>query len=268
MEKLKKYFKDQIKQEESFHYLKRIYETDEKVFENLDQLFSKSKQDLRELSKIVNWIIAEKYKRKNQRYLGNEARYMPDSVFNSLLEHFHKVNQRIELIVQFEGLEASRIGDVVELKLENFDFKEHEVRVYNHKADRWYKVPLEIHLEQNIKKFIEENKEQIKIHHNYIFFSNNLVQKRDFLSKDWVRNKIREAVNYLGLQKVYATSIDGKKLNMYSSHSLRSHAITRAYNLSGGDVQVSKELADHKKTDTNFLYIAKDHKKLENIMRV
>lgn len=267
MEKLKKYFKDEIKQDETFHYLKRIFGSEEEVYNKLNLFFSHSKQDLREFSKIINWIIAEKYPRKNTRYLGNEARYMPDNVFIALIEHFHKINERVELIVEFEGLEGSRIEDVVDLKVENFDFENHEVRVFNKKSSRWYKIPIENHLEEHIKEFIERNKENIEKHHNYIFFSNNFKQIRDHLSKDWVRNTIRESVNKLGLQKVYAISKDGKKLNMFSSHSLRSHAITRAYRKSGGDIQVAKELADHTKTDTTFLYVAKDHNKLENVMR-
>ncbi len=266
MEKLKKYFKDEIKCDETFHYLKRIFGSEEEVFNKLELFFSHSKQDLREFSKIINWIIAEKYPRKNQRYLGNEARYMPDNVFLALLEHFHKINERVELIVEFEGLEGSRIEDVVDLKVENFDFDKHEVRVYNKKSSRWYTIPIESHLEDHIKEFIQKHRESIESHENYIFFSNNFKQIRNHLSKDWVRNTIREAVNELGLQKVYATSTNGKKLNMYSSHSLRSHALTRVYRLSG-DIQVAKELADHSKTSTTDLYIAKDHKKLENVMR-
>jgi len=252
--------------------LKSVFKKDD-VTNELNFLQKLSKHKLERLNKAVAATYKIKYKsRKRERLLGNDVKTMPEEIYLQLLNYLKiKKDERTYVAVVFEGLEGSRVGDVVELKLDNINFTTHKARVYNHKAEHWYSVTLTKEVEELLKNWISKNLSKIKENDNYIFFSTsqNKEQNKKHLSNDTIRNHIYRALKDLGLRDVYATSIDGRTLGKYSSHSLRGHAGTRAYELSHHDIRAVQKVLDHspKSYETTLLYIGSQEDEYDKIMR-
>lgn len=276
MERIKKYLwtsiLEDIKTSKDEHLKDKF-----KVFKNQDELkrylqffLNYSFDDMKRIRSINYYLQKKKYHIRGERLLGNHTKAMPDDIFNKLLKEVEiEKGEKIGLALEFEGIEGARGEDTVQIKLNDLDFNNHIVHIYNRKRERWYEVPLNPNLEKELKNFISNNMEQIVLHKNYIFFSNNPVQKRDYISQKWLRNVVRKTLEKLGFNNIYNISSDGRKLHLYTLHSLRGHAGTRVYEKTDHDLKKVQELLDHEpnSADTTLLYIERNNEKdLEGVV--
>jgi len=248
---------NQIKNKDKFE---RIFRNKEDLENFILFYYNLSFDNMKRLSSLCYQIRKIKYSHKKGRLLGNQTKAMPDDVFNKLLGFVNqKWGEKVKLALEFEGIEGPRGEDVVRLRLDDIDFDKHIVRIYNRKVNRMYEIPLNKDLENELKHFITENRKEIEAHNGYIFYSQNPFQKRNFLSQKWLRNIVRKALDKLGLNKVYAVDAKGRKLHLYSLHSLRGHAATRIYKKTH-DLEKVQELLDHtpSSTKTTMLYIERN----------
>jgi len=265
MEKLKFKLKESMLESKYFTKLKKIYGEDE-ARKQLDILCSLSKHKLECFPSIINWIKWNKFSTKHGRLLGTKSKAMPDNIFKKLLNACD--NERIKLLIEYDGFEGPRPHSAVQLKTSDLNFEEHTVTIHNFKENRFYTLPLNKQVETHLREFIKNHHEEIKEHDNYIFFSLNPKQKRNFLSDRYVKNFIVSKLKELGLQKEYAISKDGRHLYLYGFHSIRGHAITQAYEKSNHNVKMAQKVADHspKSVDITMLYISSLDEELANII--
>ncbi len=247
---------------------------DEKLKDNLKAFKSKedliryvkfysgmSFDDMKRISSLSYWIRKEKYHYAHGRLLGNKTKAMPDNIYKKLIDYVGKnIGEKQKLALEFEGTEGARGEDTVRLKVEDLDFENHIVRILNRKKSRWYEVPLNKNLEAELKEFVIKNKDKIQLHHGFVFFSENPLQKRDFISQKYLKTLVYKVLAKLKLNKVYTKSIDGRNLYLYSLHSLRGHAGTAVDVKSHHELRKVQELLDHEPSsaDTTLLYIERN----------
>lgn len=267
MEKLKKYIEEKFEINKNmlespyFKKIEKIYGKDE-AKKQLEFLCSLSKHNLEDIPTITNWIRKQKYYSRHARLLGSKSKAMPDNIFKKLLNACD--NERIKLLIEYDGFEGPRPHDAVMLRTDDLNFNEHTVTIFNSKLKRYYTLPLDTKVEKHLFEFIKNHKKEIEDHNHYIFFSLNNRRQTEHMSDRYVKNYIVEKLDELGLNKKYAESKDGRTLWLYGFHSIRGHAITNAYNNSNHNMKVAAEVADHspKSMEVTALYIADDEKEL------
>ena len=241
MEKAKKYLYEKLKQSTE-NRLRHMYGCDwERMF---DFYFNASKHQLDAGKSAILDIKEARFHRRRKRLLGNQTKAMPHSIFQQLLE-FYNSNDRLHLAILMQGYQGERVNDLLHTKLDQVDFQAHELRCYNHKEQRWYVVPLHPQVEKELKKYISKYQKQIQEHDGYIFFSLAVQTKKKHLSPQFLNRKIVEALEKLGLQKKYAISANGRKLNLYTSHSHRGHAGTYVLEKTNNNYRSMQRILDH-----------------------
>lgn len=217
-----------------------------------------SKHQIENLKKDLQELLKIKYKHRKGRLLGNMSKAMPDCIFEKLLQHVK--DEELHLIYLVQGIQGCRIGDILTLKKENIDLDAHSMRIYNHKEDRFYSIPLNKVVESNLVKWMKSNSEQIRAHCGYLFFSRDDIhhkyRKNAYLSSQFVNRKLIQFLDELKLNKVYALRKDGGELHLYTTHSGRGHAATRIYSKHHNLKEV-QQLLDHspRSVETTMLYL-------------
>jgi len=220
--------------------------------------------DMKRVSSLSYWIRKEKYHHCHGRLLGDRTKAMPDDVYQQLIKYVgDNVGIRQKLALEFEGIEGARGEDTVRIKADDIDFDHHIVKILNRKRGRWYEIPLNPELEKELQSFILKNLKNIQLHDGFVFFSENFKQKRDHLSQKYLKTLVYNVLQKLGINKVYAKSVDGRDLYLYSLHSLRGHAATRVDEKSNHDLKKVQELLDHEpgSANTTMLYIERSPEK-------
>lgn len=194
-----------------------------------DYIMNLSKHNLEQLNKTISEIHKIKYRnRKRIRLLGNQSKAIPWDFFLELV-HYFKFEKRLQLCVLIQGICGLAESDVVRLKFKDFDFDEHYLRYNRIKTHKDVDPPLHPLIESEIKKWYQENKEEIEKHDNYLFFSNAVVRSEEHITEGWLRNNVADALKKLGYWKKYADSIDNRELHKYTDHSLRGCAATKVF---------------------------------------
>ena len=262
MEKLKEYLI------EKFGKPKNFEEIEEKAhffsIKHIEKLFSYSKHKLEYEIFLCNLVIRTKYPKKKYRLLGTDSKAMPHDVYEKLINSLS--NEKLRLVLKYEGIEGPRGEDAVKLKLNDLNFKEHKVTIYNTKAKRFYSIPLNVKFEEELTGFINRHKKEINEHNGFIFFSSNPVQKREYLSEKYLRNLVVGKLKELGLEEEYAISSNGRHLNKYGLHSLRGHAATELFKKTH-NIKLAQILLDHKDSEVTMLYIGGMNNELVKAMR-
>lgn len=229
-----------------------------------DHISHFSKHKLEELQQTIKELIKAKYPHVHGRLLGNMSKALPHDLFLELLQISTK-KPKVHIAVQLQGVEGLRVGDTVTIKRPDLDFSNHEIHIYNHKEDRWYVLPLNPALEAEIKEFISNHDQEITDHADFVLYSG---VRSEHISQNWLRNQEAKMLEKI-CRPVYEHSKDGRNLHLYSSHSLRGHAATQAWEKSDHQLQVVQELLDHSPSsaDTTMLYLERKRKDLRKVLK-
>ena len=274
MEKLKEYLKDSIlndleNNEKISDKVNLVFSSTEELKKYVEFFWNLSYNKMRYLNAINNYLHDRKYKKKKGRILGTKSKAMPDDIYNKLIEYVGKfIGEKQQLALEFEGIEAPRGEDTVEVKEKDIDFIEHKVTIHNQKKDRYYDITLNRDIEKKLKKFIAEHHEDIEDHNGFVFYSDNPVQKNQHISQKYLKTLVHNVLEILELNKVYGVAEGGRKLYLYSLHSLRGHAATRVMRKTN-DLSIVQQQLDHQPNSaaTTMLYIERDESKLDDAMR-
>jgi len=229
--------------------------------EIIDSLNDLSKAELIEVIGVFTEIRKKRF-RRTKRKLGELSKALTDQMFQELLDNEKDEKYRLAYTVQ--GLLALRVSEVTNLKVEDIDFNKKCIYINNRKVDRVDVLPLPYELEQPLFLWISKNKAIIHQKEGYIFFSS--FKDRKQISDNNLRNRIRGMFNEIS-NKEYGESCDGRKLNLYSSHSLRAYGISRFYEISGYDSELTRQFARHSNMKDTVLYLRKDYNKMTQLLR-
>lgn len=259
---------------------------DDEIIKNLSNYFQKdvakniyeyfwqlSRPQIESFSKVIWGIRYKKYPHTRGRKLGEKTKALPDGIYKKVIDHFKNKDEELALAYEIEGIEGSRVGDTLRLKLNNIDFQSHILHIYNHKSKRWYQVPIAPDVEDHLHSWINIHNKEIKEHDNFIFFTrddkHHPNRKENHLTQQYVNRKLVAFLDSIGAEQVYAIrNGDGGKLHLYTTHSGRGHAATRIKNLTGKKEDAAK-LLNHspRSAETTELYFERDENELFEVMR-
>lgn len=274
MEKAKNFLIERIKQdlehdEVMSEKIEHLFKTPEDLKKYIEFFYGLAEHNQRYMNALNNFIHDKKYHKRKGRALGLQSKAMPHSIYEQLIKYVGlNVGEKQKLALEFEGIEGARGEDLVQLKESDLDFNSHVVKIHNQKRDRWYQLPINEHLEKELKKFISDHHQDIVEHHGFVFYSLNPVQKSDHLSEKYLKNVVFNALQDLKLNKTYGIASNGRKLYLYTLHSLRGHCATQIMNKTN-DLRVVQEVLDHQPNSANvtMLYLERNENQLKKALR-
>ena len=155
--------------------------------------------------------------------------------------HKHRPNNQLATILVLQGNLGCRIGDIVNLEMENieWDGEAWRLNLSEQKTGkkRYFIIPTPV------KEFIDRWTNANNITHGRLFD----ITKQDV----WFH--LRPATAYLGLDKT-------------SCHSLRKAAAIRVYEDSGKDISVASSFLNHSNPSTTLIYLKRTSKQMDDVL--
>lgn len=176
------------------------------------------------------------------------------------------------LLFSYQARLGLRIGEVVKVNLNDFNFGTHELKIFTEKARVQNQLIVPRILFEETMDYIKEHKEQIEKAQGYIFYPNreashNMTRKVPYLELNYVRKVFRGYIRAAGLDEVYGTSEGSvqRHLHRLTTHSLRHYSITKFYKTTKDPILTSR-FARHLKAETTLTYIHSDKSELYSYM--
>ncbi|MFH1750646.1 MAG: site-specific integrase [Candidatus Micrarchaeota archaeon] len=231
-----------------------------------DYILRAKKWELERTRKLIFEELRKRYARPNKGIVlyGSLNKGFNTFQIRTILNATKKPKLKLAFtIMAFAGL---RVGEVVRVKLEDVDFNRKVLRVRSEKGSREDFIPLVQELYDLLKVWCESREHEIRSAHGHVLYSG---VKTQALSKNWIRNELRQLLAKLGIQKVYGIAKDSnfkkpgstKRLNLYSTHSFRHFFVTQIYKQSK-DVALASRAARHRSYSSTQTYIHNSEEEL------
>lgn len=231
----------------------------EKTADDLYKQFMKP-EVLQRLAKWQIWHVQSlltterkrRYPRNRQAKYGNTNRGFTQEELDRFLPAVKNDKARFAFTVMSNlGL---RVGEVVDMRLEDIDFKNSIIRIRTEKAKTNDLMPLHDSIKATIQEWVTAHREEITAHNGYLIWG-----KKNGLIPERLRASFRDALARTELNTSYGKANPGKggtqrKLHRLTTHSLRHYFITRVYKVTKDPV-VAQRLARHKSQKSTGVYI-------------
>ena len=156
-----------------------------------------------------------------------------------------EIDTQLKQIIRFTLLTASRISEVLNVKLKDIDFENEVINIYQKKTNCFKTIPLTIGLLELVNEILNKGDENniytLQDKEGYLFL--NPAKNNPFL-------KLREDTVSKQFKKIL------RKLNLnedFKFHSLRHSAITELIK-NNVPLNIVKEIAGHKSITTTMIY--------------
>ena len=156
-----------------------------------------------------------------------------------------EIDIQLKQIIRFTLLTASRISEVLNVKLKDIDFENEVINIYQKKTNCFKTIPLTIGLLELVNEILNKGEENniytLQDKEGYLFL--NPVKNNPFLKlrEDTVRKQFKKILRKLDLNEDF------------KFHSLRHSAITELIK-NNVPLNIVKELAGHKAITTTMIY--------------
>jgi integrase len=228
------------------------------IVRSRDFLNSLAKHDLIELIGLLSRERARRYRRRKDRKYGNINKGFTEDE----LENFFAccTHPKAKLAFQMQGYLGLRIGEVVQVRLDDIDFIRRRIKVQTEKARTGDALYLHDRIYEPLKNWVDEHAEAIAQSGGFILFSSNINRHEPHISAHWLRKAFREAAMLAGLNEHYGrsdeTAADKRQRKLYrlTTHSLRHHFISSVYRATKDPV-VAQKVARHRDLKSTSTYI-------------
>lgn len=217
---------------------------------------------IEKLSKEINKFKRIKYPNRKGKLYGNTCRSVTSKDFQKILKF--ELDPRIQLAFKFMFHMGLRVSEVVLIKKQ--DISNSILTINNVKCQRREVLPIPSCIIKDVSNHIKFNINQIKLCGGYLFYTNNNNFHRQYLSKDWLRNRFRTLVSLAGFEKIYGVDKAGKKRHTYTTHSLRRGFGRRMYKLSNNNIEHTRILLRHSDTRNLSPYIQDEPERAYSIL--
>ena len=203
---------------------------------NLKAMFNKMIEfELLEFSKISS---VKQFRIEKKKMLAIDPRDI-NKILNS------EIDTQLKQIIRFTLLTASRISEVLNVKLKDIDFENEVINIYQKKTNCFKTIPLTIGLLELVNEILskEDDSNIYTLQDKEVFLFPNPVKNNPFL-------KLREDTVSKQFKKIL------RKLNLnedFKFHSLRHSAITELIK-NNVPLNIVKEIAGHKAITTTMIY--------------
>lgn len=187
-----------------------------------------SKHHLKTLSKTVRAELKARYPDHHKRKYGPTLdRTFSQESFQRFMHHVRKPKAYLAFLLMHDlGL---RIGEVVELKLENVDWLNRTIIIHTEKSNTIDTLPLHDGVFEPLRAWVNQHHTAILSHQGYLFYSENTYWVRAHISKDWLRNYFSECRAAAGLDQVYALTNERTGRKQRKQHILTTHSGRRSF---------------------------------------
>src|SRR3989338_730148 len=233
---------------------------------------SLTKHKLERLSKTLHKIYKEKYRAKDKkRKYGNINKGFTEEELQRFLSSVKDRKSYLAFLLQSHlGL---RVTEVVNMKLDDIDFRSNKVRISTLKAKTGDFMFMPSRVRKFLLTWVQKHQNKIEEKGGFVLFSDNPWQKRDHISQHWLRNEFRECCLLTNLDEWYDYADDQKnprqkgprKLHRLTTHSLRHYFITKVYNHCKNPI-LTQKLARHTDLQSTQTYININLEKLGTIV--
>jgi len=156
-----------------------------------------------------------------------------------------EIGIQLKQIVRFTFLTASRISEVLNMRIKDIDFDREEINIFQQKTNSYKVIPLSSGLVELLSEITNENNYRnvftMTDNENYLFF-NKLKNNRCFkLRADTISKQFKNVLRKLKLN------------NDFKFHSLRHTSITELLR-NNTPIHIVKEIAGHKSISTTMIY--------------
>lgn len=229
----------------------------------------KSKHQIEEFKKDIQDFLNEKYPHRKGRLLGSMSKAMDEEPYLKLLRYAKSVNIKVFIAILIEGELGQRIGDVVKIKITQFDFVKGYLYAYNSKSKRNYEIPMSDWVKAEIQDYINYFMHDIMRFDNYLLFPNDFKHHptKKHLTEHYVNRKVKEYLKVLEHDVIYAKSEDGRDLHLFTSHSLRGRAGSYVYEKSNHNTRLVQKFLDHSPRTNTEVYLRSNNQELEEVIR-
>ena len=153
------------------------------------------------------------------------------------------MDEQMNQIIRLTLLTASRISEVLNMKVKDIDFGKGILNVYQQKTNCYKTIPLTDRLSELLKEICKSNFESINsnLKESYIFYNKSNNDPYLKLRSDTVSKRFKKILRSLELSEDF------------SFHSLRHTTITELIR-NNVPINIAKEIAGHKSISTTMLY--------------
>lgn len=220
-----------------------------------------SKDKLTKLITKLSRIKKYKYKKNREPKYGNINKGFTETE----LKHFFSVckNEKAYLAFFLMANLGLRVGEVVNIKIEDIDLFKHKLRISTEKAHTGDLLYMPNQVQKLLYGWVQKFQQKIMQHDGFILFSDS---GRKNLSPNWLRNEFREVCYLADLNEFYDYCKKGRKLHRLTTHSLRHYFITYVYKKSKDPIHTQR-LARHREFKSTQTYIHASQEDIDATMR-
>jgi len=220
-------------------------------------LFSLSKHQLEELTKQIYRVYKKKYRAHWSRIpkYGKMRRWFTKEELKKFFNAFNRDDpQEFRFWFFFRTVYSFglRISEALSLKIDNIFWKQKALAVQRAKRNYTQLLPMSDWYIAELHQYCLMFKPQIEAY-RWLFFSSNPNNEGKPWSTAPVRRKFREICVRAGLDRGYGVSTNGKKLYIFTVHSLR-HSFAKHLLLNGENIRTVQELLGHAKLSSTEVY--------------
>lgn len=232
-----------------------------------NELWGLSQGELKELSKQISFVKEHKFKRRNSvKYRVPGYKTFQTQDFDLFLSNIKPHEYQFKVLFLVDAFLGLREGELVKLKISDFDFRNKTVKIRTEKQRGYFDVqdimPLNKKLEELLIEYLSEYEEDINKHEGFLFYAKSNACKTKHLSTAYLRKFFRVVCARAGLTETYSHREPSTQnsspqscapLYKYSPHSIR-HAFGNYLCTRGVPPIIAKHLLRHKSLKATEVY--------------
>jgi len=239
-----------------------------------DSLQDLSRNKLENLMKCISKVKERKYRKKSETKYGNLNKGFTEGE----LRHFFNCckNSKAHLAFQLMAGLGLRVGEVVNLRIDDINFHKNTIRIETEKAKTIDFMHLHVRVRKLLHSWVQKFQNRILANNGYILFSDNKLkanQSQLHISPHWLRNEFRSICFLAGLNENYGISDETRKgkrqrkLYRLTTHSLRHYFITKVYKNCKNPLHTQK-LARHQDFKSTQNYIHINQEEVDKVLKI
>ncbi|MFH1174617.1 MAG: site-specific integrase [archaeon] len=231
-------------------------------------VYSLTKHELEEAIKTLSDVARRKYGRSGKPKYGTLSKAFSQKELDLFFANC--ANKKALLAFRAMAFLGLRVGEVVDMKMEDIDPQRNIIYIRTEKARTLDALYIHDKIRADLYEWVERNRQKIADSDGYVFFS--CQKDRKCISPHWLRKEFRETTEKIGIADTYGTSQETdpdraqRKLHRLTTHSLRHYFITRVYAKTKNPIHTQK-LARHLDFKSTQVYIHNDPKEVHKSMK-
>lgn len=183
-----------------------------------------ARRDLKQAIALFRKELKDRYPRNHRKvkYGPSVNRGFTAEEHERFLKHVE--NRKARFAFKTMRALGLRIGEVVGIQVQHIDWLSRTIHIQTEKSSTGDIMPLHDGIFEDLREWVNEHHRAIMNHDGHIFWSDNPVQKRQHISKDWLRKAFAQARDAAGLTQTYALTQERTGRTPRRQYRLTTHS--------------------------------------------